>query len=428
MVANRSSPMLSPDRAKHLLILALLTVFVSNFSFYPFGTAFRFSLAVSVFVFYILINEEVNPLGAGLTTGIAIIVFRASSTYLFRDFSWWEAVARHAPSGAFYLFLGCGLLLTRNTLRQSRIEGMFILALLDTGSNVMELILRGEFFNKNVAPIMYMLTIVALARGGLAQLSLVAWRQRDHIIQQQQQQKEFERLLLITSDISGELLYLETTLAELEKIMLISYQLYNRLKTGRKENAEAALSIAREIHDAKKDFERLAARLKQVLIREREGEVLPLNLLIDVAVKSSKALSVQQGKEIDFSNEIIGNADIQEYHTLLSIINNLVGNAIEAIAEQGSISLRVKVDNSKIEINVRDSGVGIAENDLAVIFKSGYTTKFNPQTGLASTGLGLSQVKSIVLHLGGEIEVTSSLGEGSEFAVSIPLMVEGRKL
>ncbi|KAF0195224.1 MAG: two-component system sensor histidine kinase YcbA [Bacillota bacterium] len=425
MIKSLKSPTISMlGRSRDLLYLALLTVFVSNFSFYPFGTGFRFSLAVSAFTFYLLMNEEVNPTVGGFVTGIVIILFRAGGNALVLEVPWHDALELHYPAGLFYLLLGSGLALSVKVIREAKLGGILIIVALDAGSNIGELIIRGVFVTRDIFPVLYLLAVVAIMRGTLTGLAYTTWRQRDHIIKQQQRQREFERLLLITSDVTSELLYLENTLTEVERIMLKSYQLYNRLKITYKTEAEAALAIAREIHDAKKDFERLSARLRHVLRRESEDPAVALATLVDVAVKANQALSLQQGKSIIITTELDGQADIEGYHSFLSIFNNLMGNAIEAIPKTGEVCLKVKADEEHLAVTVADTGVGISKDDIPIIFKPGYTTKFNPHTGQASTGLGLAQVKSIVEKLGGTITVTSSVGKGSEFIVSLPLRRE----
>ena len=411
-------------RLKDLMYLALLTVFLSNFSFFPFGTGFRFSLAVSAFTFFLLINEDVNPALGGFVTGIAIIVFRAGGNALMLNVAWPTALELHYPAGLFYVLLGSGLALSAKIIREARIDGVLLIVALDAGANIGELIIRGDFLKRDIFPVLYLLAVVAIVRGTLTGLAYTAWRQRYHILKQQQRQREFERLLLITSDVTGELLYLENTLTEVERIMLQSYQLYNRLKGGDRSESEAALAIAREIHDAKKDFERLAARLRHVLRRESEDPAIALSALVEVAVKANQAHSLQQGKNIVISTELDGHADIEEYHSFLSIINNLMGNAIEAIPKDGEIKLSVKAGKAQLAVTVEDTGVGISQEDIGIIFKPGYTTKFNPHTGQASTGLGLAQVRSIVEKLGGTITVTSSVGKGSKFVVALPLVRE----
>ncbi|HSL94085.1 MAG TPA: ATP-binding protein, partial [Bacillota bacterium] len=299
-------------------------------------------------------------------------------------------------------------------------HSFILLGVLDVSANLFELTFRTELNLGEFFPMMYLLAVVAIVRSTLVGLAFTAWRQHERILLQQQERREFERILLVTSDVSGELLYLESTLAGLEKIMLKSYQLYSRLKQDNREGGEVALAISRDVHDAKKDFERLAARLRQVLIRQKEGESVDLTTLIDIAVRANRDFARELNKQIEFNADVESNVDVASYHIVLSIINNLVGNAIEASGEYGEIHLQVDARHQRLLVVVSDTGSGIKSADLPVIFTPGYTTKFDPATGKASTGLGLAQVKHIVEELGGEIQVESREGVGSRFAVNIP--------
>ncbi len=409
------------QNTKSLTYLSLLTVFVSNFSFFPFGTGFRFSLAVSVFCFYLLVHERLNRPVAGLTTGLSVTVFRAGAGFLLADVPFLQGLNQHYPAGVFYLLLGVGLALWRQGLDSGGLDIVWGLAFLDMGANIGELLVRGDFVDRDVLPMLYLLGLVAMVRGALTGLAYTAWQQREVIIQQEQKEREFRRLLLLTSDVTGELMYLEYTLAQVEAVMVQSHQLYKRLKTSGLDAADAALAVAREIHDAKKDFARLAARLRQVVIRESQGKLLALHTLAEVAVKANQALAEEQGKTIAIHSSITGQAEVAAYHRILAIINNLMGNAIEAIPQAGEVWLDVRACDMNLAIAVRDTGMGIRAEDLAVVFEPGYTTKFNPDTGQASTGLGLAQVKAIVESLDGEISVHSEPGKGSTFSVQMPL-------
>ena len=403
-----------------LIYLALLTVFVGNFSLHPFGTSFRFSLAVVAFTFFLLLNDDINELVGGAWTGLAVLAFRSGGNVLLLELPLPQAIRIHYPAAVFYTVLGLGMWLTADVLRAGKWHSFILLGVLDVSANLFELAFRTELNLGQFLPIIYLLAVVALVRSTLVGLAFTAWRQHERILLQQQEKREFERILLVTSDVSGELLYLESTLEGLEKIMLKSYQLHNRLKRDSREGSEVALAISRDVHDAKKDFERLAARLRQVLVRQKEGESVDLRTLIDIALRANRDFARELSKDIEFHADVEGNVDVTSYHMVLSIINNLVGNAIEASGEFGEIRLQVDARHQRLLVVVSDKGSGIKSGDLSIIFTPGYTTKFDPATGKASTGLGLAQVKHIVDELGGEIKVESREGLGSRFAVNIP--------
>jgi two-component system NtrC family sensor kinase len=101
------------------------------------------------------------------------------------------------------------------------------------------------------------------------------------------------------------------------------------------------------------------------------------------------------------------------------VILNLVLNGSEAIAQQGSVVVTTRAlrPGESVQLCVRDSGSGIAPEALPRIFDPFFTTK-DESKGI---GLGLAVVYGIVQSHGGDIEVASAPGKGTEFCVTLPL-------
>ena len=105
---------------------------------------------------------------------------------------------------------------------------------------------------------------------------------------------------------------------------------------------------------------------------------------------------------------------------LRQVLFNLLGNAIK-FTEQGIVSLAVQnPKNHKIRFEIIDTGVGIASEDLSKIFQSFEQVGDRAKMG-EGTGLGLPISKRLVEIMGGEINVTSTLGKGSTFWLEIDL-------
>ncbi len=103
---------------------------------------------------------------------------------------------------------------------------------------------------------------------------------------------------------------------------------------------------------------------------------------------------------------------------------NLINNAIK-FTESGSIWVQVEVtDNHNIIIAVKDTGIGIAEDKISLIFQTFTQADGSTTRKFGGTGLGLSITKKIVEKLGGTMEVLSELNKGSEFIISIPAGVD----
>jgi len=112
------------------------------------------------------------------------------------------------------------------------------------------------------------------------------------------------------------------------------------------------------------------------------------------------------------------------------IVLNLVGNAIK-FTEKGGITIAVKqakVEGEKhyVAISITDTGIGIPEDKQQIIFESFTKLSASYQGRYKGNGLGLYTVKQLVEKLQGTIEVKSSLGKGSTFTVTLPL-IENKK-
>ena len=112
---------------------------------------------------------------------------------------------------------------------------------------------------------------------------------------------------------------------------------------------------------------------------------------------------------------------------LYSIAYNLCDNAIKYNHRGGSVSISVSQGERLTVLTVRDTGVGIPEEEQERIFERFYRVDKSRSKEAGGTGLGLSIVKHAVLIHNGTIRLNSSLGEGSEFIVSIPNKPEDGK-
>jgi PAS domain S-box-containing protein len=110
---------------------------------------------------------------------------------------------------------------------------------------------------------------------------------------------------------------------------------------------------------------------------------------------------------------------VMDEKKIRQVLVNLLMNAIHAVGDAGEITVATafRPSSRQVEIRVRDTGYGIKEQDLNLIFDPFFTTK---PTG-EGTGLGLSVSYGIVKKHGGEIRVESAPGEGSTFAVVLPI-------
>ncbi|GBO53086.1 hypothetical protein APA_994 [Pseudanabaena sp. lw0831] len=154
---------------------------------------------------------------------------------------------------------------------------------------------------------------------------------------------------------------------------------------------------------------------------EIDRDMFHLDELLKGLIDMFKAQAINQGIEIIY--KIIGQIPKLVYgdaKRLRQVLFNLVGNAIK-FTDKGIVTLTVQSpSDNKIRFDVIDSGVGIAPEDLPIIFQS-FEQVGDPIKMQSGTGLGLPISKRLIEMMGGELNVTSTLGQGSTFWIEIDL-------
>ncbi|HEY3730713.1 MAG TPA: ATP-binding protein [Steroidobacteraceae bacterium] len=112
---------------------------------------------------------------------------------------------------------------------------------------------------------------------------------------------------------------------------------------------------------------------------------------------------------------------------LSQILRNYISNALKFTAEGEVRVVAQMLEQSEIEFSVTDTGIGIAPEHLAGLFEDFVQVDTRLQRRLRGTGLGLSLAKKFARLLGGRVGVTSELGEGSRFWVTVPVLYTGEQ-
>ena len=137
----------------------------------------------------------------------------------------------------------------------------------------------------------------------------------------------------------------------------------------------------------------------------------------------SKVQPLMQQKEIDFEvrlPEKMGELRLDK-DKIAAVLVNLLGNAAKYTPQGGRVSMRVKIDESDLQISIEDTGVGIAADELPKVFDKFFRSADARVQAETGTGLGLSLAREVVRIHGGDITVESQLDEGSTFVTTIPL-------
>jgi signal transduction histidine kinase len=191
--------------------------------------------------------------------------------------------------------------------------------------------------------------------------------------------------------------------------------------------AEPEVEFARTIHSAGDDLLSLIndiLDLSKVEAGRMELELGPV-ALSDVCHEAERAFRhVAEQKGLSFAVEIdraLPGWIVSDQHRLRQVLRNLLSNAFK-FTDRGGVTLSMgRGSAGVIAFTVSDTGVGIPDDKLALIFEAFQQADGTTSRKYGGTGLGLSISRELARLLGGELEVKSELGEGSRFSLSLPL-------
>lgn len=226
----------------------------------------------------------------------------------------------------------------------------------------------------------------------------------------------FSRITQFTADASHEL---RTPLAVMQTITEVSL----RTSTTVPEHREAQVQVLEELEKTSNLVERL-----MLLAREDAGvETLErerINLADTVREACREGRTLAEAKQINLIENVPTNgmAVDGDHHSLHRLFLILIDNAVKYTAAQGTITVSMARNDRSAVVEVRDTGIGIATQDLAHIFDRFYRADKARSREFGGAGLGLSIARWEAEAHGGEIEVESTLGQGSLFRVRLPLI------
>jgi two-component system sensor histidine kinase YcbA len=300
---------------------------------------------------------------------------------------------------------------------------MIALLILDILCNFLEIIIKNSL---QVNVVNYMIGVIII-RAIIVYTIFLAYKKREILILQEEHQKKYLKLNLMASNLEAESFYLKKISANVENLMKQAYSSYKNVSEV-EEAKRYFLDLSREIHELKKDYTRVIAGLDNLFNKFEHDETISLSKVGEIIKSNTKRYLIEKNLDISFKVKFKDDFKIRYYHKIFVIINNLVINAIEAIDEaetsffsHSEIEVLQYSDRDYIYIDVTDNGPGIPEMFTELISCPGFTTKFSKETGVSSTGMGLSHVKNIVDEIGGSMDMTSSHEKGTSFQIKLPI-------
>ena len=185
------------------------------------------------------------------------------------------------------------------------------------------------------------------------------------------------------------------------------------------------------MQDMNHEIDRLSGIITDLLtLTQMDSQSTPLTLSeVDFTVLCQETLHALQSSAEKASLHLVAEiaSDVclsGDASKLGQVVYNLIDNAIKYTPEGGTVTVTMTADAREALLTIRDTGIGIPQEDIAHIFDRFYRVDKARSRATGGTGLGLSIVRQMVQLHGGEISVTSQSGQGSTFTVTLPLRKE----
>lgn len=200
-------------------------------------------------------------------------------------------------------------------------------------------------------------------------------------------------------------------------------ELMTRGKMG--ELSEQQMNVMKIIHTASVNMLELVNDLLDVSVIQ-SGRLELKTVLGDFSELVSDCIRIASiqadNKDIEIESNITPNAETTfDPRRMTQVVDNLLTNAIKFSPGDTTITVTLKHSSDLVEVNIKDEGQGLREDDKDKLFMAFQKLSATPTAGEGSTGLGLAIVKKIVTAHGGEVWVESTEGVGSTFSFSLPV-------
>ncbi len=229
---------------------------------------------------------------------------------------------------------------------------------------------------------------------------------------------------MLTSELKSEAYFIQKNMDYIEYVMSDAYTLYSELDDLEPEDTKRiALKIATDIHEIKKNYSRVVDGLGKITDGEVNFNQMRITELVKILRYSITRYLETENSEVQFVTNVHSSKYVKEHYLIMSVLRNLVNNAVEELIKNnnhGTVKLKYQENPQYYIFTISDNGRGIDEKDIDYIFETGFSTKFNEETGSICRGVGLALVKEIVERkLNGRIDVKSVKNVGTDFYVYI---------
>ena len=409
-------------KAPQTLMIGVAIIIGAQINFNLFHTDFKISIGILAFSVGVAMFGKFNIM--------SVTFMSAAGVYVTRTLMFWMQKGTldsgiYLPEAVFYLVYG---ILFRMYCEKNdyeiTVKSVPTLFVTDCVANLTELLMRMPSYTIDWRTI-FSIICVALLRIAMILFILRCLDYYKFSLLKREHAERYQRLLLMISKLNEEVVLLQKNRKLMETTMSTSYKLYQEMEKAdvKPEFSQKALNIAKDVHELKKEYMLILRGLSAAMELNTQEEGMYLHDIYRLIQHSLKS-AIPTGKTLDLDCRYEENLYTEEHYFMISVLRNLVNNAIEA-SDKENIEICVVQRNAQNDyiFTVEDNGPGIPKENLEQIFLPGFSTKINFETGEVSRGLGLELVKDLVENQWkGSIRVESQPGK-TIFEIQIPVQM-----
>lgn len=406
------------ESVRRVAICSVLMIFAAQLSLNLFSSEFIISIAIVLLPFFVMVWGKYPVMPAAFLVGVG--------NFALRNLVFWLGTGEMDGSGLwqemiFYFVYG---LLFYCCCRRAgwifdRWQQLLWLVGIDYLSNLAELICRGEGL---LSLQMHLgLLAVAVLRTAIVIGFWLVLRSQSLSLLKQEHAERYRHLILLISRLKGEVIWMQKTSSMMEDTMNTAYKLYTQLQAQGIPACVQALSISKDIHEIKKEYQLVIRGLSEAMEEDLAEEAADFRRLWQILFEAEQVNAKHAGVQVEWDVHIETDFQTDKQFQLLSVLRNLIDNAIEAAVDgRIRIAFSAQHQSGREVFIVTNWGKPIPAESLPCIFDPGFSTKVDYTTGQVGRGIGLCLVRDLTeQELQGTIHV-DACDDRTSFLVSIP--------
>ncbi len=407
------------QKIEKILLVVIFTTFMGQIYMQPFGSGFRLTFAVVVLNVLMLIFKDINALITINLVGIMMFVVRSALYIVNNNGGFFIAMDLYYPILFFYFAYSFFFhVLDVRNLVKTPLALFLAIWICDSLPNVIEVLVRQEWKSSDFESIIFTIILIGVFRTVITTILVYISRYYYRKTKERENHQIFVERIIMISNLKTELFFLRKSKQDIEDTMRRSFLIYEQADNATLK--ESILSVTKDIHEIKKDYARVISGLEKSI---KDSPVFSMGIkeIIEIIISSNKKYAMSRDIQVKFQHSIGFDFKTTDHLAVISILNNLVTNAVEAFDGKGKVTIDQFVKENHVVFKIEDDGNGIDDQDIPLIFEAGFSTKFNENNGVMASGIGLTHVRYLVEnYLEGTIEVQSQKKSHTHFTIAIP--------